>query len=417
MKTAIIAIGDELMTGAVNDENSAWLADRLFELGAGDALHLAVEDDLEAIKDAFEIAGLRAEAVIVTGGLGPTADDLTREAACRFAGVPLIENQNALDRLQLMFRVINREMTENNRKQAMIPEGAELIENPIGTAPGFAISMGKAVYYFLPGVPRECRLMAEQSVLPALARKLAGESFRARLFRTFGMTESQLDQTLAGLDLPAGVRLCYRAVFPEIHLKLIAKARSAEEAEHALEAAAGQVRSRVGSVIYSEDGRGLEEVVLELLRERKLRMATAESCTGGLIAKRITDAPGSSEVFDRGYVTYSNRAKTELLGVEPALIEEHGAVSAQTALAMARGAKERAGVDLAIAVTGIAGPTGGTPDKPVGTVHIAIADQDGTWERRFIFTRAERTFTRELTAQAALEIIRRRILGIHELER
>jgi nicotinamide-nucleotide amidase len=259
--------------------------------------------------------------------------------------------------------------------------------------------------------------MMEDTVLPGLAATVKGSVFRSRLFRTFGMTESQLDETLLSVELPAGVKLGFRAVFPEIHLKLIAEGATENDALEALAGAEKAVRARVEHVIYSDDGRGLEEVVLDAFRERGMRLAVAESCTGGLITKRLTDVPGSSDVFDRGFVTYSNRAKAEMLGVAPEIIKKRGAVSSETAKAMAAGALERSGADLAAAVTGIAGPAGGTEDRPVGTVHIAIADKHGVWESGFLFQRADRTFVRELTAQATLEIIRRRVLEMEEFKR
>lgn len=412
MRCAVIAIGDELTTGKVVDENSAWISDRLLEIGAATVMHLTAADKIDDIVDSFQICGKRAEQVIVTGGLGPTEDDITREAFCRFAGVGVVENPEAILHIRNIFRMIGREMTDNNRKQAHLPAGSDPIRNPTGTAPGFSMAVGKATYHFLPGVPRECRIMMEDTVLPGLAALARGTVFRHKLFRTFGMTESQLDQVLSGMPLPPGVKLGFRAIFPEIHLKLIAEAKDEAAAEAALAGSAAMVQERVGAVIYSDDGRGLEEVVLDVMRERGLRLAVAESCTGGLVAKRLTDAPGSSDVLDRGFISYSNRSKSEMLGVDPAIIAAHGAVSAQTARAMATGARERAGVDVALAITGIAGPGGGTEDKPVGTVHIALADAAGVWERGFLFARADRTFVRELTAQAALEIIRRGVLGL-----
>ncbi|HUT51954.1 MAG TPA: competence/damage-inducible protein A [bacterium] len=417
MKCAVIAIGDELITGKVVDENSAWISDRLMEIGVPTAMHLTVADEIPGIIDAFRLAGERADLVIVTGGLGPTEDDMTRDAFCKFAGVGAILSEPALEQIKGMFRMIGREMTGNNVKQAMVPAGSELIRNPVGTAPGFAMKVGRAAYRFLPGVPRECKVMMEDGVLPALAALVTGSVFRTRLFRTFGMTESQLDQTLSGIALPEGVKLGYRAVFPEIHLKLIARGEDEKRAMDKLAAVEAEVRKRVGQVIYSDDGRGLEEVVLDLMRGRGLKLAVAESCTGGLIVKRLTDVPGSSDVLDRGFITYSNRAKSDLLGVDPELIKKHGAVSSETARAMALGALKRSDAQVALAVTGIAGPAGGTADRPVGTVHMAIADQNGVWENRFLFARADRTWVRELTAQAALEIIRRRVAGLDEFKR
>ena len=417
MSCALIASGDELITGAVVDENSAWLSTRLLEIGVPTVLHLTVGDDLAALLDAFKIAGARAGHVIVTGGLGPTEDDLSREAFCGFAGVGLVEDRGSADKIRAIFAAMGRTMTPNNLKQARIPEGSTLIQNPTGTAPGFYMRVDKATYYFLPGVPRECQAMMEATVLPLLSRTVTGKVYQTAQFRTFGLTESQLDESLRDVALPSGVRLGYRAIFPEIHVKLMAEAGDAAGAQAILERAGSLVRAKVGEVIYSEDGRPLEQVVLDLCRERKLRLAVAESCTGGLLSKRLTDTPGSSDVFDCGFVTYSNAAKTELLGVPAEVLREHGAVSRETALAMAQGALAHSRADLALAVTGVAGPTGGTSDKPIGTVFIAVGDAKGVRANRYFFARWDRAMVRELTAQAGLEIIRRAILGLKDLER
>ena len=410
MECVIVSIGDELTTGAITDTNSAWISDLLLGLGIATVMHITVPDDIEAVKDVFMLSGERAKNVIVTGGLGPTEDDLTRDAFCEFAGVGTTLDHESIDKIKKIFDMLGREMTENNRKQAMIPDGANIIPNPIGTAPGFYAEAHGATYFFVPGVPRECRMMMEDTVAPVLKGMDRDATYRIRVFRTFGMTESQLDTELSDLSLPGGVKLGYRAVYPEIHVKLLARAKTEEEAESLLEQASAGVRERIGEVIYSEDGNGLPEVVLDLLKEKGKMLATAESCTGGLVAKRITDVPGSSDGFERGFVTYTNRAKQELLGVSSETLEKHGAVSSETALEMASGALERSGADIAVAITGIAGPTGGTEEKPVGTVHIALADEDGTWENRFNFSRGDRTQVRELTAQAALEIVRRRLI-------
>jgi len=417
MRCAIVAIGDEIVTGSITDTNSPWISDRLEAIGLETSLHLAVEDDLEKITDAFRLAAERADAVIVTGGLGPTEDDLTRDAFCRFAGTDTVERPEAVDRIKAMFASIGRDMPDNNLKQARIPRGADMIQNPVGTAPGFSMETGGVKFFVLPGVPRELHAMMGNTVLPALASAAGGRVTRTLVFRTFGMTESGLDQDLAGAPLPPGVRLSFRAVFPEIHLKLTARADSEDKAQKALWAAADEVRARVGRAVYSEDGRSLEEVVLEAMRERGLKLAVAESCTGGLVTKKLTDVPGSSDVLDRGFVTYSNRAKMDMLGVQKDILKEHGAVSEQTARAMAEGALERSAGQLAIAITGVAGPAGGTKEKPAGTVYVALADKNGTWARRFNFLRADRSYVRELTATAALETIRRKVLGLPELER
>ena len=412
MKCAIIAIGDELTTGTLVDSNSAWISDKLLGLGVKTVLHLTVADEIEEIIDAFKIAGDRAKQVIVTGGLGPTEDDLTKEAFCRFADTRTTLDQASLQKIEVIFKALDRQMTENNIKQAHIPNNSEIIKNSTGTAPGFMGKVSGTTFYFLPGVPRECRMMMEETVLPTIS-KLAGDSvFKTLTMHTFGMTESGLDQELSKIKLPKGARLGYRASFPEIHVKIYAETKNEDEAESIINEVSSAIREKIGDVVYSEDGRSLEEVVLDLCIEKECKLAIAESCTGGLITKRLTDINGSSKVLERGFVTYSNEAKTDLLGVDPQIIREHGAVSAKCARAMAKGALQNSNADMAIAVTGIAGPTGGTPERPVGTVHIALFDKDGGWDEKFLFTRWDRALVRNLTAQAALEIIRRKLAGL-----
>jgi len=414
---AIISIGDEITTGSVVDTNSAWISEFLLEHGMETRLHLSVPDDLRKVSRALRFAQTQARIVIVSGGLGPTVDDLTTEAACQFLGVRPVLNQHALDMIESRFRAIGREMTNNNRKQAMIPEGAELLENPFGTAPGYVFATKRACFFFVPGVPVECRRMIEHQVLSKiLAREKGKKIFRPLILRTFGLTESRLDQSLAELELPRNVRMGFRAVFPEIQIKLIASGKTEASVVKALSRAQAAIKEKVGQYIFSENGRSLEQVVGDLLREKNRTLAIAESCTAGLIAKRLTDIPGSSDYFLAGFITYSNKAKTDMLEVPGRLIQEKGAVSSEVALAMAEGARSKAGSDMALAVTGIAGPTGGTAEKPVGTMHIAIADERGTWEKKLFLLRAERSQIRELAAQTALEVIRRRLLGQKNLE-
>jgi len=410
MKVAILSTGDEVLFGQIADTNAAWLADFLLDHGFEPALHLAVGDDLLKIVDALSLVQARAEAAVVTGGLGPTSDDLTTEAVCRFAGKGTVLNERALGMIEDRFRLIGREMSPSNRRQALLPEGADLLPNPIGTAAGYHLAKDGTHYFFLPGVPREMMRMMEHEALPILLRlRREKRAVSRRRFRTFGLTESQLGELLSEVPLPPEVRLGYRAVFPEIQVKLLAWAAEPAAAEQALDRITPLIRAKVGPFIYSEDGRPLAAVVGDLLREQKKRLAVAESCTGGLIAKMITDIPGSSDYFERGYVTYSNRAKVELLGVPADLIEKHGAVSAEAARAMAEGARARCRTDLALAVTGVAGPAGGSAQKPVGTVHIAVSDGEGTWEQKFHFPRPDREWVRELAAYAALQMVRRRL--------
>lgn len=410
MKVAILSTGDEVLSGQIADTNAAWLSDFLLGHGFEPALHLVVGDELKQIMDALGLIPGRAEAAVVTGGLGPTADDLTTEAVCRFAGKNAVLNGRALAMIEERFRAIGREMSPSNRRQALVPEGALLLPNPIGTAPGYYLAAAGVHYLVLPGVPREMKRMMEHEALPILLRLRPERRVVARReFRIFGLTESRVGELISGLSFPAGVRVGYRAVFPEIRVKLTAWAEDPAAAEQTLERLAPHIREQVGDFIYSETDEPLAAVVGGLLRQQRKRLAVAESCTGGLIAKLLTDLPGSSDYFERGYIVYSNRAKTELLGVPPELIAAHGAVSAETARAMAEGARQRAGTETALAVTGIAGPAGGSAEKPVGTVHLAVSDAQGVVDQKFYFPRPERESVRELAAFAALELLRRRL--------
>ncbi len=413
LEAAILSIGDEMLSGSVTDTNSAWISDFLLGRGIQTTLHLSVRDDIQKIVRAFKIASESCTVVIVSGGLGPTTDDLTTEAFCRFADVQTELNPLALAAIEDRFRAIGRLMTPNNRKQAQLPQGSVMLENPIGTAAGYYMDVAGTRYFFVPGVPRECLKMIEEQVWPAITSMQDKPGVvTTALLRTFGLTESMLDLKLADVPLPQGCRLGYRAVFPEIQVKLMVSDENEDRANATLAQLKDALNHKVGEFIFSQDGRPLEQVVGDLLIEKGLKLVTAESCTGGLIAKRLTDVAGSSGYFERGFVTYSNLAKAELLGVDPDLIDTKGAVSVEVAKAMAQGAKSRSGADIALAVTGIAGPGGGTPEKPVGTVHMTLCHQGGTIHIPFLFPRPDRSFIRELTAQAGLELLRRHLLNI-----
>jgi nicotinamide-nucleotide amidase len=304
---------------------------------------------------------------------------------------------------------------KNNESQAYFPAGAEVLANPIGTAPGFAIEEQGTLIFCLPGVPRELHLMMDEQVLPRLAARGRGSSrvVRAALLRTFGVGESSLDAELKDIAAGGDVSLGFRTSFPDNFLRPSARGASAEEAEATLSELVRAIRERLGVIIYSEDDESLASVAGRLLRDQRKSIAVAESCTGGLIAEKITDVPGSSEYFMGGVVAYSNTAKSSLLGVPEALIREHGAVSEPVVRAMAEGARERFGADLGVATTGISGPGGGSEEKPVGLVFIALSDDDETHAESFVFP-LDRTRHRALTAQVALDWVRRRLTG-HEL--
>ena len=414
MKAEVLTIGDELLRGEIVDSNKAFLSDRLLSLDIETHYHASVRDVPADMIDAFRRAAERSDIVLVSGGLGPTRDDLTSQSLAAAFGREMRLDENALAGIRAFFAAVGREMTENNASQAWFPDGAEVLANPIGTAPGFMLDVKDAVFFCMPGVPREMMRMMDEQVLPRVASRLSRSEarvVRARLLRTFGMGESTLDAELADIAASGEVVLGFRTSFPDNYLRPVARAATAAQADALLDRVCDAIRARLGALVYGEGEETLEQVVGRLLRERGASVAVAESCTGGLIAGKLTDVPGSSEYFVGGVVAYADAAKRELLGVPQDLIEQHGAVSEPVARAMAEGARARFGADLAVATTGISGPGGGSEAKPVGLVHLALADARGTHADHFVFP-LDRTRHRQLTAQVALDWIRRRLLGV-----
>jgi competence/damage-inducible protein CinA-like protein len=380
----LLSTGDELLTGQVVDTNSAWLMDRLWDLGVMVRRKTLVGDDRPDLLAALAETTARADVVVMSGGLGPTEDDLTAECVAQVMGVPLVVDDASLAAIRERFEKLGRTMTPNNAKQARFPRGATILPNRLGTAPGFLVRLGRAELICLPGVPVEYKGLCEESVLPRIAGRTS-EVPAARLVKLIGIPESHADQAMRPvMDAPEhrGVRFGYRAHWPEIHVKWSV---SGPDAEAHAERILGEVRRIFGDAIFAEGKEELAQRVVERLADRRERLALAESCTGGLVAQLVTSVPGASAVLDVGAVAYANTAKTTLLGVPEALLAAHGAVSEPVARAMAEGVRRLGGATWGLAVTGIAGPGGGTPEKPVGTVHLAIAGPDGTrtWTRRF----------------------------------
>ncbi|MBU5611392.1 competence/damage-inducible protein A [Geomonas azotofigens] len=408
MRVAILSIGDELLSGEVTDTNASHIAGRLYDCGARVFRHLTVPDEEEAIAQALTELAAASDAVIVTGGLGPTPDDYTAQAAARAAGVELELSQEALDHLAEFEKRIARPLHPANRRQALIPKGCRLIPNPLGTACGFVVPLGGAQLFFLPGVPYEMERMLAETVLPELAGRLPAPWRRITL-KVFGIPEAAISERLEGaIEADAPLQLAYCVKYPEIHV--ILRAATADAAH--LERAATEVRKRLAEFLFAEDDDTMDLVLARQFRESGLTLALAESCTGGMIAARITAVAGSSAYFLGGNVTYSNAAKSRMIGVPPELIERHGAVSAEVARAMAEGARAAEGSDLAVSVTGIAGPDGGTPEKPVGTVYIALADAGSCRVERCNF-QGDRDRVRSITCFTALNMLREHLLIRH----
>ncbi len=411
---AILSTGDELTTGRTVDTNANFIADKLVGAGFDVVAILVVGDYPERITWAWEEALAKADVVISTGGLGPTADDLTTETIGKLSGRKLILDESVAQRIRQMFEAMGRVMPENNLKQANFPEGAVVLENPLGTAPGFRLDLergGKARHLFvLPGVPREMKPMLETQILPWMqANRGSNDVYLSHTFQTFGISESGLDELVAGCVADEEGRIAFRAAFPQISLRLTVQGPPALAATR-LTTLAARLRERIGNYTYGEGDTTMEGRVGELLLEKKLSLALAESCSGGLIGNRITNVAGSSAYFNGGVIAYSNEIKRQLLGVQAATLEQHGAVSEETAVEMAHGARRVLGSDLGLAVTGIAGPDGGTADKPVGTVCIALAAADQVFHRRYQFW-GTRDWVKILASQVALDWVRRYALG------
>jgi nicotinamide-nucleotide amidase len=409
-RAAILSTGDELTTGRIVDTNANWLADKLFELGIDVTAVLTVGDYPERLEWAWRQAIAHADLVVSTGGIGPTADDLTSETVARVAGVPLVMHAESAERIRGFFAAAKRPMPENNLRQAMIPDGAVIVPNPLGTAPGYRLAVGSTQLVVLPGVPREMKPMIENEVLPWVRAQRGGQVYLARVFQTFGITESGLDALVAGVVAPEEGRISFRASFPEVSLRVVVHGEPGEAARR-LEVVAARLRERLGPCVYGEGAVTMQEMVGRALAERRLTLAVAESCTGGLVGHRCTEVPGSSTWFRGGVVAYANEVKRQLLGVREETLARCGAVSEETAGEMADGVRRALGTDVAVGVTGIAGPTGGTPEKPVGTVCFGLSRADGTVTHRYPLW-GSRDWVKLLASQIALDWVRRAALGL-----
>jgi nicotinamide-nucleotide amidase len=411
MKACIIAVGSEMLTPFRIDSNSLFITERLNEIGVDVRLKIVVGDDADELASHVGSALEWAAVLVITGGLGPTEDDVTRDAVANVLDVPLDVDESIADVIRDRFSRRGMTMPEINRRQAMVPRGATVLPNPNGTAPGLFVQHGKSAIVLLPGPPREMKPMFEVVVRERLAPLAGGAALFRRVLRITGRPESDVDacaQPVYGRWLSQAVPISTTilAVLGQIELHLTARAVDRAEADAALDSAVQELVAVLGDSIYSVDGRQLEAVVGGLLRARALTIAVAESCTGGLLSSRLTDVPGSSDYVDRGIVCYSNRSKIELLGVPESLIQEHGAVSEPVARAMADGIRARSGARVGIGVTGIAGPTGGTPEKPVGTVAIAAVVDDHARVRTFQFIGPGREQIKFQATQAALNMLR-----------
>ena len=426
MKAAILSIGDELVLGQTVDTNSAYLAGKLCRLGIFPTCHHTLADDKNAIAAAITQAAETADLILISGGLGPTEDDLTRQGLAQAMGVPLVPDEKSLAAIDAFFKARGRSMSVSNRMQAMCPQGARMLENACGTAPGIHARLGQADIFVMPGVPREMFAMYERWVVPFLDQSQPAAHRPVILttkINTFGLGESQVGEKLGSLmarhrNPKVGTTVSSGIVSVRIRSEFADAPTAQQQMQQTIE----QVETILHPFAFSRDEVSLPEVVIPLLAQRQLKLVTAESCTGGMLGQMITDVPGASHVYRGGWITYANEAKLRELGVDAAVLQHHGAVSAPVALAMAKGALERSEADIAIAVTGIAGPLGGSIDKPVGTVWMALAQRvSSTGGRQGRTLRADplrfqlsgdRTLVRDRTCKSILQTLRFILLGL-----
>ena len=411
----ILTIGTEILLGDLVDTNSAYLGGRLAALGVSIYRHTTVGDNAERITAALREAASRADLVITTGGLGPTSDDLTNQCLGKAAGREMVEYSEARRHVDEMFRRFGRKPTPSNYKQALFPEGSKLIPNPVGTAMGAMLELDGALVATFPGVPGEMRRMFEDTLEPLIRERSEGAIVSRTLWFT-GIGESALAEQVQHLLDASDPTVAPLAGQGKVRLRITTRANTPEEAEKKITPVADEILSRLGDYYFGQDDETLESALGKLLTERGATLALAESCTGGLLAKRLTDGAGASAYFVEGLVTYSNESKEQLLGVPNELLVEYGAVSEPVAGAMAEGARKVAGTDYGVSVTGVAGPDGGSEEKPVGIVFVGVSDAEGTEVERLDLSawRRSREAIRERSANRAFDLLRHRILGQDE---
>ncbi len=411
MRIETICTGDELLTGLTSDTNSRFFQEALLDrTGLTVRRGAVVGDDRDDIIEAINVAASRADVVLVSGGLGPTSDDLTAECAATAAGVPLVEDALALEHMEERFNSRGIVLSDNNRRQAQVPRGAEVVLNAEGSAPMFIQTRGACVLFFVPGVPREYRHLVGEHVVPRIAaRKPSTEVRKLALLKTVGLPESHLDERVRPLAVKySEVLFGFRTHPPENHLKLLARGATEAEATALLERVVAEARVVLGPTCFGRDAQTLPGVVLARLLERREFLALAESCTGGMLAEQLTAEPGASKSFYGGACAYVADAKTQWAGVPEGLLAQFGDVSKQCAEAMAKGVRERTGVQWAVSTTGWAGPSGGDAENPVGTVYIGVAGPDGVKVEKHRF-HGDRERVRSFASATALDLLRKHL--------
>ena len=410
MRTEIIAVGTELLLGEIVNTDAPMIAQGLAELGIGVYFQTVCGDNPDRLKSVLEVAKQRADLIITTGGLGPTGDDLTKETIAAAFGKGLVRDEESMARLREHFK--GRTMTKNNEKQADVPEGSTVFQNDWGTAPACAFEGEGCLVIMLPGPPRECTPLFREKVMPFLEKRRGG-ALCSRYVKVFDMGESEIASRLSRqMDTWENPTAAPYAKEGECLVRITAMGKDKEEAFAMTEPAVREVRQVLGDVVYGVDVDSLEQVVVQEMTARGLTLATAESCTGGLMGKRITDVPGASACYLGGVVSYQNEVKENLLGVRHETLMTKGAVSEDTACQMAEGVRKALGADIGISTTGVAGPGGGTPEKPVGLIYVGISTGDRTWAVRILRPRQSRESLRRLASSTAFDLVRRHLEGI-----
>ncbi len=411
MRAEILAVGTELLMGQIVNTNAQYISSKLPEAGVGVYYHSVVGDNPDRLEDSLKLALERCDIVITTGGLGPTQDDLTKETISRVCGKQLVIHEESLNKIKDYFSRLGRQMTPNNEKQAYMPEGCIVLKNNNGTAPGCIIEMGEKVVVMLPGPPIEMKPMFLDYVMPYFKNK-GDYSLESVILRIFGIGESAMETKILDLiDGQTNPTIATYAKEGEVTIRVTASVPKGESAEQILMPVVNEIKKRTGENLYSDKDETLDCLAAGLLLKNNITIATAESCTGGLISEMLTDIPGISRVFMGGAVTYSNEAKMEYLGVKEQTLQAHGAVSRETAAEMAEGIRKRLKTDIGISVTGIAGPGGGTTEKPVGLVYIGLSGDSGTITKELRLS-GNRKKIRTITALNVFDLIRRHILKL-----
>ncbi len=410
MIAEILAVGTELLMGQIANTNAQYLSRRLNDVGVGVYYHSVVGDNPTRLKESLKLALSRADVVITTGGLGPTQDDLTKETIAEALGLKLVLHQETYESIKSFFEKLGRKMMDNNAKQAYLPEDSMIVPNPNGTAPGCIIENGTKTIVMFPGPPKEMIPMFEETVFPYFEQK-TGQTIWSKMLKVFGIGESEMEMRILDIvESQSNPTIAPYVGVGEVIIRVTARCKDRNDADCLIDPVVEKIKERLGDYLYAQNGESMEEVLVDLLKQHNISLSAAESCTGGMLASRIVNVPGVSDVFDRGFITYSNNAKVEELGVSRETLEVHGAVSRETVREMVEGLVRKTGTRAGIAITGIAGPDGGTEEKPVGLIYIA-ASLDGKTECREIRLRGDRDRIRNVASLNGMDLLRKMILG------